>query len=207
MLQTMALLILMAIPARAVDFSLKGTWKATSAQLWSCEETAPVPFEDFHFTIEDAPFLNLRSASSFGAGDVTVTGNVSVTTRQYDWLWRLRRGAKDLSAWKFAETLAVRQPPLLLDGFNGKLAGELIRNLKIGNGVHSKTASLGLKGYLTGGSTRWPDGEVELEVSGNAVQGYTLAGTLRSGLTCLESRRMDPAVREMMDRFNHGVPS
>jgi len=79
MVRTVAFLALAAVHALAIDFSLKGNWKATSAHVWSCEETGRQSFERFDFTIDDAPRSAL-SGESEEEGDFENGTNNSVNS-------------------------------------------------------------------------------------------------------------------------------
>jgi hypothetical protein len=194
MKRTLAILSLLAIPAMAADLSLKGTWRADMGQASYCDKPAPAPVEHVSFEIQDAPYLN-SAFSSFNLSDANVIGTVSVQLR--------------LEHQRYPETIV-----------SGLLVGEIVRNSQIGSGATGKAAGLTLQGYIVSREQfgAWVQnkkrgfepanaGEVELAVSGNALQGYTLTGVLRSGEGCSNVSPLNSAVQYLEGHFGRGVPS
>jgi hypothetical protein len=180
----MALLGGLAISATGADISLKGTWKATFAEASYCDKAAPLLVEQTSFEIQDAPYFN-RAASSFKYSDANVIGTVSVQLHMEH----------------------QRYPERIIFGL---LVGELVSTEK----------GVTLEGYIVSkeqygawlannkqGQAPSDAGEVELEVSGNALQGYTLAGMLRSGEVCGRLADLDLFRRGFVGNFGKKVPS
>ena len=168
MIRTLALVGLLALPAVAADFSLAGKWKADFQQTWYCDKPAPVPVESFSFEILDAPTLN-SSLSSYSYHDANVTGSVTV---------RVKPGSTHPTS----------------PAISGLLIGAIVKKAKLADGSMAKPGSLTLQGYIVsqqqygawvqknkGGAPPSDAGEVELEVTGNVLQGYALSGVVRSG--------------------------
>src|SRR5450755_458933 len=167
MIRTMTVVLLavavLAIYASAADASLKGKWKATSEQAFNCDKPAAVQIEHIDFEIEEAPFFKLSSMPSFNYSGANVSGAVKVQIH--------------LEHQRYPETI-----------ISGVLVGAMVKNAKGG---------LTLQGYILSkeeygtwlankkhGVEPGDAGEVELEVLGNALQGYTLNGVIRSGESC-----------------------
>lgn len=194
MIRILTLVGLLAIPAAAVDFSLAGKWKATFEQAWYGDKPAPVQVEHFNFEIQDAPKLN-ASLPSYSYHDANVTGTVTV-------------GVKPVSSHVTTQAIS------------GLLIGAIVKNAKSADGTVARPGSLTLEGYIVsqqqygawvqknkGGLPPSDAGEVELEVSGNALQGYTLTGVVRSGETCPDSHAVPSMFRDVLGEFGRGVPA
>ena len=193
MIRTLAIVGLLAIPAGASDFNLEAKWKVTIQQTWSCDKPAPVSVESFSFEIQDAPLLN-RSMSSYSYNDANVRGAVTIRLKPQS---------------------SSPQSPL-----SGLLIGAIVKNAKLANGAKAKPDSLTLQGYIVsqqaygewvqnGNRGRVPSdaGEVELEVLGSALQGYTLSGVVRSGQVCPDTQSVAPMFRDTLGKFGSGAPS
>jgi hypothetical protein len=174
-------------PARSPELSLKGAWNATGEQINNCGKAVPVTLEQLSFVIQDAPLLN-HAASSFNLEKANVTGTVTLTLHM-----------------EKARPLTVA---------SGILVGEILKG--------SATGSTGtrLQGYILSESQygAWiaknkqspppPDaGEVDLEITGNAVQGYTLTGEVLSGEACGKFSHLDAVVGDMTGHFGRSVPA
>jgi len=193
MVRTIALIALLAMPAAAVNLSLKGVWKATFDQARYCGEPAPVAMEQVRFDILEAPFWHIGVAS-FNYSAANVIGSVTMRVRPEG---------------SHPETV-----------ISGLLVGELVKNTEIGSGATAKTAGLALKGYIVSqkdygawtqtkklGAPPNDAGEVELEVSGNFFQGYTLTGIIRSSEACSYENPLRARVGEMTGHFGRNVAS
>jgi len=167
----------------APEFSLKGAWTANAGQITNCGNAAPVTLEQLSFVIQDAPLLN-HGAPSFDFEKANVTGSVSLTLD----------GEK-----AHPETVAA-----------GILVGEIVNP----TGAHR------LQGYILSESQygAWvaknkkspppPDaGEVDLEITGNAAQGYTLTGEVRSSQACGAYSHLDAVAGDMTGHFGRSVPA
>jgi hypothetical protein len=159
-------------PSHAVNAepSLKGKWKTAPQQAWQCDKPAPVRYEEFTFEIAQSPLPN-RSVSSFSYADANVTGTVAASIR-------------------FEKSHAT---PVIF----GRLIGAIVQHPSSGAEAAANPSAVTLKGYLvsqaqydawaegkSGGLPPADAGEVELDLSGSALTGYTLAGVVRSGETC-----------------------
>jgi hypothetical protein len=185
MVRMMALLGLLGIPMVAADFSLKGIWKVTYKEAASMCGNPAAMIENLNFEISDAPYFN-RAASSFKLSDANVEGTISVQVH--------------LEHQRYPETIV-----------SGLLVGELVKNA---------SGKVTLQGYIISKDQygRWlankkqgmepaGAGEVELEVSGNSIHGYTLTGLIRSGETCASFNNIDAAARDLAGLFGRDVPS
>ena len=174
-------------PAANPELSLKGSWDVTGGQITNCGNAVPVSLEQLSFVIQDAPLLN-RSASSFDLEKVNVTGTVTLTLHM--------EGNRPL-------TVA-----------SGLLVGEIV------NGPATGSTGTRLQGYILSESQygAWiaknkkspppPDaGEVDLEITGNAAQGYTLNGEVRSNEACGKFSHLDAVVGDMTGHFGRSVPA
>jgi hypothetical protein len=172
-------------PHRGPELSLKGQWKVITQNVQNCGKNVPVRLENLTFDIQDAPLMN-HTVSSFDLADANVTGTVTMTLHM--------EGAHP-------NTVA-----------SGLLVGEIVKG--------TSTSGTRLQGYILSEAQygAWvakkkqapppPDaGEVDLEISGNAVQGYTLNGEVRSSSACSKFSQLDASVRDLTGDFGRGVPA
>jgi hypothetical protein len=174
-------------PAANPELSLKGSWNATGGQVSNCGAAVPVTLERLSFVIQDAPLLN-HAASSFNLEKANVTGTVNLTLHMEN-----------------ARPLTVA---------SGILVGEIL------NGSATGSTGTRLQGYILSESQygAWvaknkqspppPDaGEVDLEITGNAAEGYTLTGDVRSSSACGKYSHLDAVVGDMTGHFGRTVAS
>lgn len=167
----------------APELSLKGAWTANGEQITNCGRAVPVTVEGLSFVIQDAPLLN-RGASSFDFEKANVTGTVNLTLHMEN---------------AHSETVAA-----------GILVGEIV----------NPTGSNRLQGYILSESQygAWiaknkkslpptDAGEVDLEITGNAAQGYTLTGDVRSSAACGAYSHLDAAAGDLTGHFGRSIPA
>lgn len=172
-------------PAANPELSLKGSWNAPGGQVTNCGQAVPVSLERLSFVIQDAPLLN-RAESSFDLEKANVTGTVTLTLHM--------EGGRPV-------TVA-----------SGLLVGEMV------NGSATGSTGTRLQGYILSESQygAWiaknkkspppPDaGEVDLEITGNTAQGYTLTGEVRSSEACGKFSHLDAVVGDMTGHFGRSV--
>ena len=166
--------------------SLKGTWKATGGQVANCGTPVPVTLERLDFVVQDAPLLN-RTVSSFDLQKAGGTGTVTM------------------------ELHMEKARPITVN--SGHLIGEIVNGPATGSGAR-------LQGYIVSDAQygAWiaknkqspppPDaGEVDLEITGNAANGYTLVGEVRSSGACGKFSHLDAVVGDETGHFGRSVPA
>ncbi|WP_348265119.1 hypothetical protein P8935_11390 [Telmatobacter sp. DSM 110680] len=169
------------------EVSLKGTWDMTSQQISNCGKPVPVRIERINFTVQDAPLLN-RAESSFDFQKANVTGSVSMALHL--------EGAH----------------PGMAD--SGILVGEIVKDSAAGE------AGTRLQGYILSeaeygawvaknkqGFPPTDAGEVDLAIQGNAAQGYTLNGEIRSSEACATYTHLDAVAGDLTGHFGRSVPA
>ncbi len=174
-------------PGSTPELSLKGTWNATGQQIGNCGNPVPVTLERLDFVIQDAPLLN-HASSSFDFEKANVTGTVTMTLHM-----------------EKAHPITVA---------SGILVGEIV------NGSASGSNRQRLQGYILSESQygAWiaknkqtpppPDaGEVDMEITGNAAEGYTLTGDLRSNEACGKFTHLDAVAGDLTGHFGRSVPA
>ena len=181
---TLALtLSLCACHKPAPEFSLKGAWTANGEQITKCGRAVPVTDERLSFVIQDAPLLN-RGASSFDFEKVNVTGTVSLTLQKES---------------AHSETVAA-----------GILVGEIV-NAKGSNRLQGYILSESQYGAWIAKNKQSPPppdaGEVDLEITGNSAQGYSLTGDVRSSAACGAYSHLDAVAGDMTGHFGRSVPA
>jgi hypothetical protein len=203
MIPTLVFLGALAVPALlAVELSLKGVWQTNSVQVLYCDTPARLGAEQFSLEIQDAPIFN-SAVSSFNYRSANVIGYLAM------------RVHLDRTYPKVEHSY----PDTLISGL---LVGEILQNAKIGStaAVKPVAPALTLKGYVVSPAQygAWlqskrlappPNdaGEVELEVSGNLFEGYTLTGIVGSGERCIPGDAMDGAGADLIRHFDRRVPS
>ena len=162
--------------------SLAGHWNTTFEQPMGCDKPVPLKITSFQFAIEDAPLLN-RAASSFSYADANVTGAVSFTLQPRTKPYR---------------------PTMIV---SGRLVGQIVKNAKAAR--ERGTDGLMLQGYILDAQqySEWVEnkhklpnsnvGEVEMHITGNAVQGYVLTGMVRLADLCENARPVAPSIQEL----------
>lgn len=191
MISKIAVIVAMMLPATtsAVDLSLTGKWKAESAQVMSCDKPVPAAITEFQFDVLNAPYLN-RSVSSPSFKDANVTATATMTIKPSD------------------------GPPSTV--ISGLMIGQIVKNAR--SAVRGNTDGLTLEGYIVSKEQygAWVEhklsppsdaGEVELQISGNALSGYTLSGMVRSGDTCSPVSPISGAAQDLTGIFGRGVPA
>ena len=173
-------------PAANPELSLKGAWNASGDQVTNCGNSVPVTLEQLSFVIQDAPLLN-HASSSFDLEKANVNGTVTLTLHM--------EGGHPL-------TVA-----------SGILVGEIV------NGSAGSTGPR-LQGYILSEAQygAWiaknknlpppPDaGEVDLAINGNAAQGYSLSGEMRSSQPCGRFSHLDAVAGDLTGHFGRSVPA
>ena len=164
--------------------TLKGTWTAAGAQVSNCGKPAPVSLQRVDFVIKNAPLLT-RTVSSFDLQKADVTGTVTMELHM--------EGGRPITAT------------------SGLLVGEI---------VNSSAAPMRLQGYILSEAEygAWISkdkktfpptdaGEVDLEIAGNPLTGYTLAGDIRSSEACGNFSHLDSVAGDLTGHFGRGIPA
>jgi hypothetical protein len=174
-------------PASTPGLSLKGTWAMTGQRASNCGKPVPVRVEQLDFTVQDAPLLN-RAESSFDFQKASVTGTVTMVLHM--------EGAH----------------PMTVD--SGILVGEIVKDSAAGStgtrlqGYILSEAEYGA--WVAKGKQGFPpadSGEVDLAIQGNAAQGYTLDGDIRSSEACGRFTHLDAVAGDLTGHFGRSVPA
>jgi hypothetical protein len=202
---TPTLVFLGALAVRAllaVELSLKGVWQTNSVQVLYCDTPARLGAEQLSLEIQAAPIFN-SAVSPFNYRSANVIGYLAMRVH-------LDRTYPKVEH-SYPDTL-----------ISGVLVGEILQNARIAStaAVKPVAMALTLKGYIVSPKQygAWlqseklsppPNdaGEVELKVSGNPVEGYTLTGIVRSGETCIPGDPMDGARPDLTRNLDRRVPS
>jgi hypothetical protein len=166
------------------EFSLKGTWSGTAAQVTNCGTVVPVTLEKLEFVVQDAPLLN-RTVSSFDLEKANVTGTVNMTLHM------------------------EKARPITAD--SGLLVGEIVKSGPGGPRLQGYILSEAQYGAWIAKNKQSPPppdaGEVDLEITGNATTGYSLVGEIRASEACGKFSHLDAVVGDMTGHFGRSVPA
>jgi hypothetical protein len=170
-------------PAVNPELSLKGAWNASANQVTNCGNSVPVTVEQLSFVIQDAPLLN-QAASSFDFEEANLNGTVTLTLHM--------EGSRPL-------TVA-----------SGILVGEIVNGSTVPR-LQGYILSEAQYGAWVAKNRKSPPpsdaGEVDLAIDGNAAQGYSLSGEVRSSEACGRFSHLDAVAGDLTGHFGRTVPA